>query len=306
MISNRVIALIVLIVTVLVLHPNIEILDQHGDEKQYIWKAHYFAHRLVRLDFSPGTDLFLDPGFDPMSYWAWDQPYGSNLIYALSMGITQTPPPELPYSYNDPATLQGPETDIPPKTLLATRFAAVLCAALGLALLTLRFGWISAVAAVILLAFPATRDSFSRAWAEGPLMLGFGLCAAAWKTRWFPIALGAAIAFKLTALALWWLVFLPGSCGPEFRWRRILAFFTVPTVLSIMTPASWFFGGPAFLVVLVYNRIIAWMTQSAVIPAAHGFFFPPRYAWPLELAAMLLAGYFIQSRVAHRKIIPGY
>ena len=131
--SNRILALIIFTITLLVLIPNIKALDQHGDEKMYVWKAAYYSERLIKLDFSKGTDPYLDPGFNPTSFWAWEQPFGSHWIYALAIGISNSEPPKLPYSYTNPR-LQGPETDIPPNTLFAARLAAIICAASGLAL----------------------------------------------------------------------------------------------------------------------------------------------------------------------------
>lgn len=45
------------------------------------------------------------------------------------------------------------------------------------------------------------RDDLARAWAEVPVLLGFGQCAATYRTRWFAVARGLAAIFKLTALA---------------------------------------------------------------------------------------------------------
>jgi hypothetical protein len=299
--SNRFLAVIIFFISVLVLYPNIRTLPQHGDEKLYVWKAGYYIDRLLRLDFSSEGDSYLDPVFNPMSFWALEQPFGSHWIYSLAMGISNTHTPELPYLYGFPA-LQGSETDIPADTLFATRLAGLLCAAIGLALLTLRFGWGGFVSVLILLTISSTRDSFSRAWAEGPLMLGIGLCSISYKTRWFPVALGVAAAFKLTAIVLWPLIFISGSCGKEFPWRRSLSLLVPPLVVSLLTPVSWFFTGPFYLVFIIRQRILTWLEQSHSSPNIGGVFFPDRYAWPFELLVLLLMSYFLTILIDRQKI----
>lgn len=296
---NRILALIIFTITLLVLFQNIRALDQHGDEKMYIWKAAYYSARLIKTDFSQGTDPYLDPGFNPKSFWAWEQTFGSHWIYAIAMGISNTQPPELPYSYTD-SKLQGSETNIPPNTLFAARLAAIICAAAGLAFLTLRFGWTGFISSIVLLSIPFIRDNFSRAWAEGPLMLGFGLCAISYKTRWFPIALGVAAAFKLTALALFPLIAITGSCGKEFHWRRYLSTLVPPFVVALLTPVSWFFGGPFYLIMIILMRIETWLQQSQTTPTIGGIFFPDRYIWPFMLLTLLLITHF--SRPVFNKI----
>lgn len=292
--SKIILAIFILFFSLAALIPNIGRLDQHGDEKMYVWKAHYYGQRIAHLDFSGGTDNYLDPGFSPFYYWSVDQPFGCNIIYAVAMAVTSSPPPSLPYSYND-VTLQGPETEIPIKTLYATRFAAVLCAALGLALISLQFGWNSFIPIIVLLAFPSTRDSFSRAWAEGPLMLGFGLCATAYRSKWFPVTLGIASAFKFTAFGLWPLMFINNSCGKEFKWRRLLSIFVAIIILIFLTPVAWFNGGPVYIIFMIIHRILTWYSQSQSIPTINGIFFPERYAWPFELIAFLLISQFITN-----------
>lgn len=293
--TKHILALIIFIITLLALFPNIRVLDQHGDEKLYLWKAFYYSDRLIKRDFSQGTDPYLDPGFEPRSFWAWEQPFGSHWVYVLAMGISNTNPPELPYSYTDRA-LQGPETNIPFNTLFAARLAAIICAAAGLAFLTLRFGWVGFISSVALLTFPFVRINLSRAWAEGPLLLGFGLCAISYKTRWFPIALGVAAAFKLTALALYPLLAITGSCGNEFRFRRILTTLVPPFIMSLLTPVSWFFGGPFYLLLIFSQRFTTWLHQSKTIPTFGGVFFPDRYLWPFMLMALLLIAHYIQQK----------
>lgn len=282
----------IFIVSLFILVNNISDRDQHGDEKIYIWKSGYYGNRIISWNFSPGTNNFSDPGFNPSSFWAWEQPFGSHIIYALTMGITSSPPPALPYSYEDP-NYQSPETLIPHKTLLTTRSTAALCAALGMSLLTMRFGWEAIFPLIILLAIPSTRDSFSRAWAEGPLMLGFGLCAISFRSRWFPYALGIATSFKLTALGLWPLLMMADSCGKEFRWRKPISIVTSLLVFSFLNPISWFFLGPLFIIIIIIFRILTWYQQSNAFPTFQGIFFPPRYAWPFELLGLLLITHII-------------
>ncbi|MBP8997115.1 MAG: hypothetical protein KBG10_02380 [Anaerolineaceae bacterium] len=295
-VSKNILAIFIFIFSLIALVPNISRLEQHGDEKMYVWRAYYYGQRIANLDFSGGTDSYLDPGFSPFSFWSWDQPFGCNIVYALAMAVTSSPPPSLPYSYDD-VTLQGPETEIPVGTLYVTRFAAVLCAAFGLALISLQFGWKSFIPIILLLAFPSTRDSFSRAWAEGPLMLGFGLCAIAYRSKWFPVTLGIASAFKFTAFGLWPLMFINNSCGKEFRWRRLLSISVAMITVIFLTPTAWFNGGPVYIMFMIFQRIHTWYSQSKSIPTNNFIFFPERYAWPFELIVFLLISQFITNQL---------
>ena len=86
-------ALTAMVLTIAALWPSALALPQHGDERMYVWKAGYYGGRIARLDFSPAGDMpYLDPGWDPLSFWAIEQPLGAHLIYALAMGLTRTPP----------------------------------------------------------------------------------------------------------------------------------------------------------------------------------------------------------------------
>lgn len=285
--------------TVIFLLNEVSTTDQHGDEKMYVWKSGYYANRILSWNFSSGTHEYLDPGFNPLTFWAWEQPFGSHFIYAITMGVTSSPYPEVPYSYVDP-NYQSTETMIPQKTLLTTRSAASVCAAIGMSLITMRFGLEAILPVVVLVLIPSTRDSFSRAWAEGPLMLGFGLCAITFRSRWFPIALGIATSFKLTSLSLWPLLLVSGSCGKEFQWRRSISIIASLLVFSSMTPISWFYLGPLYIVVLILYRFFSWHQQSLTIPTFNGIFFPPRYAWPFELLGLLLISHYLFKLLTKR------
>lgn len=272
------------LLTAAALLPSALSLPQHGDERLYIWKAAYYGNRLVRLDFSPGADPYLDPGWDPQAFWAVEQPTGSHVIYFLALSLTASPTATLPYSYTDP-DLQGPETAIPPSTLIVTRVAAVLCAAVGAALLTARFGWPALPALALFLAIPHVRDDLARAWAEGPLLLGFGLCAIAYGSRWFAPMCGVAAAFKLTALVTWPLAFWRG--WGSSRYAHVLGIVIAWLAWSVASPTSWVGGGPLYLANLLVHRIVIYAGQSAAYGGPLGLFFPTRYLWPVELAALL-------------------
>lgn len=296
-------ALVIILLAIVVHLPLIQSLPQHGDEKMYVWKAGYYISRLQARDFDlTRGDSYTDPGLSPNSFWAREQPFGSHLIYALAMGVTGTRPPEKAYSYTD-TTLQGPESDIPADTLAVTRFAAVICTAVGLGLISYRFGWQGLAVSVILLLLPGNRDSFARAWAEGPLLLGFGLCAVTYGTRWFPVAAGATAAFKLTGLALWPLMLLPGSSGEwvsNTTLRRLIPFIIAVVVFALMTPVSWFSGGPLYLLMLVGYRVFKWVDQSIQQPTIGVVFFPVRYLWPIELGLLMLI--FVLREQANKTI----
>jgi len=271
--------------TFIVLVPSAMSLPQHGDERCWVWKAGYYVGKLAKMDFSKyGSDEYSDPGLTPNSYWAVEQPMGSHLLYGVIMKMARTEPPARPYSYDD-ATMQGPETAVPSSTLRLTRLVAVFCAALGLALITFRLGWRGLLGIGLFLAVPHVRGDLARAWAEGPLMLGFGLCAASWGSRWFAPACGLAAAFKLTALPLWPLAFWHGL--GRSRLAHFLAVLAAAAVWSVLTPPSLFVGGLPLLIIQLLHRALAYASQSAQLDGPAGLFLPTRYLWPFELLFIL-------------------
>jgi len=285
-------------------------LPQHGDERMYVWKGGYYGSRLARLDFSPGgEEPYLDPGWDPFSFWAVEQPLGSHLVYAATMGITGTSPPEDPFCWGE-ALFQGDNTAIPPDTLVATRFVAVLCASLGLALISWRFGWVGVAASALFLTIPHVRSDLGRAWAEGPLLLGLGIGAATYGTFWFPFAAGATAALKLTGLALWPVAFFRHPIGRS-NLSHIASVGVAWLAWSIASPLSWTLGGPPHLIVLVSHRIQTYMTQSTLNEGwlgeqlaqerVFGLYLPTRYLWPLELGVLLLLCHLAARWIAARK-----
>jgi hypothetical protein len=262
-------------------------LPQNGDENHYAWTAAYFGGKIARLDFRPeGSDAILDPGWAPISLWALTQPMGSRLVYAVALGVTGSPPPALPLALADPSA-HASEIAVPESTLLVLRLAAVLCAGMGFALFALRWGWRGA-APLLILAIPDARDDLARAWAEGPLVLGLGLCALAYGTRWFAAACGLAATFKLTALGLWPLVFWRGSLGHS-RFAHVLGLAVAAAVWCALTPPSWYAGGPLYLVAMLLDRQLENRYQAATMDSATGVFFPSRYLVPFEIGVVLAA-----------------
>jgi len=303
-------ALTAMVLTIAALWPSALALPQHGDERMYVWKAGYYGGRIARLDFSPAGDMpYLDPGWDPLSFWAVEQPLGAHLIYALAMGLTRTPPPSQPYCWGQ-ELFRGEETAIPPDTLLATRLAAVTCASLGLALIAYRLGWAGTVAAALFLAIPHVRGDLARAWAEGPLLLGFGISAIAYGSVWFPVTAGITTAFKLTGLALWPLAFLYHPIGRS-RWSHITSIGVTWLTWSLASPISWLCGGPFHLLVLIAHRVhcyaaqcslsTGWLGKILAQERVFGLFLPTRYLWPLELGGLLFLAHRGAKWIAARK-----
>ncbi len=66
--SKNILAIFIFIFSLIALVPNLSRLEQHGDEKMYVWRAYYYGQRIANLDFSGGTDSYLDPGFSPFSF----------------------------------------------------------------------------------------------------------------------------------------------------------------------------------------------------------------------------------------------
>ncbi len=290
-------AAIVFVITICVLLPSALSLPQHPDEAQYGWSAAYFGNKVTQFDFSPrGSDPFSDPGWFPYSYWSLTQPMAGRLLYATVLAATGAPTPTMPYSFTDPA-LQGPEVFLAADTLLILRLTAIVSAALGLALIVWRLGWPAVAASALFLAIPFVRDDLARAWAEGPLLLGFGLCAIAWGSRWLIPAVGLAASFKLTALVLWPLVIALNPIGRS-PLRRVLPLLATSLCWSFSSPASWFALGPLYLLPQLAHRIMTYSSQSADYGAdTAGLFLPTRYLWPLLLLALLAIAHQLNRRV---------
>ena len=281
-------------IAIVVLLPIARSADQHPDEAQYGWSAAYFGSLAAHGDFSPtGPDLFLDPGWNPYSYWSSTTGMGARFWFAGALAITGSDAPTLPYSYTS-KKFQGPETLLSSSSLLVLRIAAILAAALGLGLMAWRLGMPAVFGISIFLALPNVRDDLARAWAEGPLMLGFGMMVASYGSRFFAVACAVAATFKLTAIGLWPLVILGRANGGIRPWKAVAVLLITWTVL---TPQSWSILGLPDLSVMIAARANEFSGQS---DAAGGFFLPSRYLWPLELAACI--GFSLAlSRLAHTR-----
>ena len=267
--------------------------SQHEDEDLYVWASGYLVHQVATLDVRFDADP-LDPysrsHWDPDSNWSQGMGTSTRLVYGLGLVATpRTHAPELPYSSSG-SRFQGPKTVVDIRTLRVMRLIAVLCAVLGIALVAYRFGWAAVLGAAVILGVPGGIATFSRAWAEGPLLLGLGLCAVAFGTRWFAPVLGLGVTFKLTALGLWPLVLLRRARVVKL-WHGLAAMVGAFVVLN---PPSWAMLGPLYLVRLMRYRQGAWTGQSS-----EGLFLPSRYFWPLELAAVI-GGAWIVTRMAAR------
>lgn len=258
-----------------------------GDEDTYLWTAAYYGGRAARLDVSPGTDLLTDPGWSPTSYWALTQPMGARLVYAVALGVTGLPVSALPLSYYETPegdVFHGTLTHTPAETRPALRLVAALCGAIGLGLLTLRVGpWL--VPGILYLLWRGyIPDALSVAWAEGPLLLGYGIAAATWGTRWFGGAAGLAAAFKLTALGLWPLLLWPRSVGGGRWWLR--GPLAALGAWLLLEPPAWLAGGPLYLVTMTLHRSMEFQRSSAGSPG--GLMWSPHYSLPFLLAAAVL------------------
>jgi hypothetical protein len=260
---------------------------QHPDEAQYVWSGAYYGRMVAKLDFrTAGGDELLNPGWSPQSWWALTQPFGSRAVYAIALWISGTQPPARPYLYDDPAH-EDAQAVLSATALWATRLAAIACAALGLALIAWRLGWRGLAAGLVLLALPNTRGDLARAWAEGPLLFGFGLTIAAYGSRWLAPIVGLAAAFKLTGLALWPIAAVCAPIGRS-RARHVLAVMSAAAVWTLLTPPAWFAGGPLYLLRMLVDRRHEYAMASASNPGILGLFLPSRYVWPAELGLLLL------------------
>ena len=265
----------------------------HRDEDVYVWASAYLMHQLATHDtsFTP-DDEYSDPHWYWNSHWVLGMGTSTRLVYGAGLVLTPgTEAPQLPYSW-EIARFQGPNTIVAPRTRTVMRFVAVLCGALGIALIARRFRWAAVIGAAVILFVPGGIATFSRAWAEGPLLLGFGLCAAAYGTRWFAPALGLALTFKLNALLLWPLVFLRRARVIPL-WQALVA---MVGVFMLLTPPSLVQGGPIYIKRLIEYRLHFWSLQSS-----EKAFLPSRYFWPFELAAVLAGAWLVSRLLAHRR-----
>lgn len=280
------------LLTILALVPGIATVPAHPDEDHYAYSGAYFTGLLVRGDFRiDRPDPTTDPGWNPYGYWALTQPMGVRLLYGAVLAATGEPAPAQAWNYS--GTVPPLDTQLAPDALHVLRLTALLCAAIGFGLLAARCGWIGVAAAALLLAIPDVRADLVRAWAEGPLLLGVGLVASTLGRRGLGAACAVAATFKLTALVFWPLLFLPRWGG---RHRGQLA--VCLAIWTLLTPPSWFRGGPFYLVPMLVQRDLAFTRQSALVgtpwhEGLGGWFLPSRYLWPIELlgALALSAGF---------------
>lgn len=268
--------------------PQVWLSPHHPDEDQYAWSAAHYGNKVLAGDFAEhGTHVFLDPGWDPSSYWG--RSMGTRAILATALATPWAQAPALPYSFGDPA-LQGPDARLDRDSLVVLRLLASFCAVVGAALIAWRLGWVGALAVLLLLALPHNSENFSRAWAEGPLLLAFGVAAAAYGSRWFPIVVGAVSTVKFTAVGLWPLVLLRRA----HHWRsRLLALAATVATWVLLTPPSWYRAGPALLLSLGSTRVTEYRGGQS---ADGGLFLPARYFWPFELALALAAFWLVARR----------
>jgi hypothetical protein len=276
------------VVTVGVVLPFVFRASHNPDEDQYAWSAAYYGKKVLAGDFSRrGSDIWVDPGWDPRSYWG--RSMGTRAVYALGVATPWAQAPRAPYSYTE-RDRQGPETRLDRRSLVALRLLALLCAALGAAMLAWRFGWPGALAVGVLLMLPQNAENFARAWAGGPLLLAFGVTAAAYGSRRFPFVLGAVSTVKFTAVGLWPLLLFRSAHG----WRsRFLALAATVATWVLLTPPSWYREGPGLLLSLAGVRVAEY---SAGQSTDGGLFMPARYLWPFELAALLAVTVWVTRR----------
>jgi hypothetical protein len=302
--QSLVLAALTLLTALGVLLPSVRTTPLHHDETQYVWSAAYYGSKLAHLDFRrEGSEPFQDPGWEPFTWWPISQPMGTRYVLAAALAATGARAPVVPYSFVDKA-LQGPETEVAWNTLVVARVAAALCAAAGLALMAWRWGVRGTAVAVLLLAIPHARQDLARAWAEGPLLLGFGLCAATVGSRRFAPACGVAAAFKLTALGAWPLLLWPGVAG-RGRFAQVRGVLAALAVWCLLTPSSWYGGGPLYLVWMTLYRAREYDGLAELYPGPFGLFLPTRYLLPLELAAaiaVVAVASAVWSTCAHRRL----
>jgi hypothetical protein len=292
-----------------ILLPGVGVLAPAPDEEQYGWTGVYFGSRLRHLDFSPGADQLSDPGWAGDSYWALTQPMGSRFVYAIAFAITGAQPPARPLLlWTDDSIMRPEQLQIDPnfsmssRSLLIMRYTAIVCFALGLACIAWRLGWTAVLACALFVVLPATRVVYSLGWAEGPLMLGLGLVVLAWGTRWLPFALGLVASFKLTGLALWPAILLPGACGKN-GWPRVWSVAAMLGLWTLLEPVSWFAGGPAYLVPMLWDRVQEYLIQThAAQRSGAPIFLPSRYLMPLELGLLLLLASRIKRILRRRDV----
>jgi hypothetical protein len=280
--------LAVLVAATATIVPHVWLSPHHPDEDQYAWSAAHYGKKVLAGDFAEhGTHVFLDPGWDPSSYWG--RSMGTRAILATALATPWARAPALPYSFGDPA-LQGADARLDRDSLVVLRLLASFCAVVGATLIAWRLGWVGALAVMLLLALPHNAENFSRAWAEGPLLLAFGVAAATYGTRWFPLVVGAVSTVKFTAVGLWPLVLVRRA----HHWRsRLLALVATAATWVLLTPPSWYRAGPALLLSLGSTRVTEYSGGQS---ADGGLFLPARYFWPLELTLALAAFWLVARR----------
>ncbi|HEY8691395.1 MAG TPA: hypothetical protein VIR57_01505 [Chloroflexota bacterium] len=297
-------ALAVFVLALIVILPSASQLAPYPIEDEYGWGGAYFGARLLHLDFSPGPGTYDDPGWAAENHWTLTQPMASRFVFGLALAVSGSHTPPVPFDWrtanvNDPAHwYDNAQTMLSPAARWVMRLAAAVCAGLGLACIAARLGWAGALGGALFLLLPNVPTDLGYGWAEGPLLLGIGLCVLAYGKPWFGPALGLAAAFKLTALGLWPALLIPRSSG-RGRWAMLLGAVGAAGMWTLFDPPSWFSGGPLYLVLMLADRLGEHATQSRTMGGLFGEYFPTRYLLPFELTLAVGGAWLVLRVLAH-------
>ena len=107
-----------------------------------MWAGGYLIHQIATADTSSHSNgRYDDPHWDPFTPWTLGMGTGTRLVYGLGLLLTpSTHAPAYPWAINAPNI---EETLATPHTIRVLRLLAVLCGAIGIGLIALRFGWSS-------------------------------------------------------------------------------------------------------------------------------------------------------------------
>lgn len=271
-------------VSLALLLPQINRWADFPDEDQYAWSGAYFLQRIGHSAFDPGSGTFADPGWSSTTYWALTQPMGARYLYGLVLGVTGKAVPAQPYDYPQ-RVLEPSEQYVGQEAARldwdsrqAMRVTAAVSSALALGLIVLRLGWLGLYAVLAVLVAPQAGTNLVMGWAEGPLLLALALCVATYGRRGFGPMLAVAAAVKLTAVALWPLLLIPG-CSGRGRWARLIGGLTCLGLWTLLEPPSWFarpWFGPLYLWLMLRDRLAEHAMQTALNSGS--FFLSSRYA----------------------------
>ncbi len=285
--TRLLLALGAFLLTVVSIYPAARTLPQHPDEGIWAWTGLHIVENAEHGDLNPFR--LAPPGWSPLQ-----TPMTGPVVYGLVVQLAGLSVPAHPHNWDTEGPTVNPSTLLPRSTLAVVRVTGIVAGAVGLALLAFRLGWTGLLGVSLFLAIPHVPGDLGVVAVDNFLLLGLGVSALAYGSRLFPLAAAFAAACKLNGLIVWPLLLYPKANGGI---RPLFSLGFSWLAWTILTPASWFRGGPDLLpTVVVYLRAQSAVETAEMFDPAWSrwlpsvlpwIYLPTHYLLPFELGACL-------------------